>query len=321
VRGWLVLSLALAACSDESSAPSPADTELTPGAFLPPSAYDCTAGSVVAPARAHGVGCFADAACDAPLVAGHRMATPFAPENSLSALRAAILLGVDIVETDVRMTSDGHVVLLHDGSVDRTLEGTGDVDALTLAEIQAMPMKAAGKPPGDFSCDHVPTLDEVFAISVGQIIVELEVKDTAAGVATAEYIRDHDLAGAAFMLCSASECDALRAAVPDVPIMSRPEAPDEVPAAIAYAPPPILVHIDYTAGFLADEVLDPVRALPAKVYGNAFVVADIEAVSSGRLQAYQDMFDGGLDVVQTELPHLALVGIGRLQPPGAARPN
>ena len=78
-------------------------------------------------------------------MAGHRIATPFAPENSLSALRAAILLGVDVVETDVRLTADGVVVLIHDGSVERTLEGSGDVDQLTLAELQSLPMKVVGK--------------------------------------------------------------------------------------------------------------------------------------------------------------------------------
>jgi glycerophosphoryl diester phosphodiesterase len=312
----VALALAGAACGGDETAPAPSPAgELRPEDFLAPDAYDCRAGAVTAPPRPHAASCFVDASCTSPLLAGHRMATPFAPENSLSALRAAIALGLDIVETDVRLTADGHVVLMHDAEVDRTLDGSGEVAALTLAEIQAMAMKAAGKPPGDFGCDHAPTLDEVFAVARGQIVVELEVKDTAAGVATAEYLRDHDLGEDAFMLCSASECASLRAAVPEVRIMSRPEAPGEVPEAIAYDPPPIMVHIDYTDAFLAENVLAPVRALGAKVYANAFVVADLEAVSTGRLEAYQDMFDGGLDVVQTELPHLALVGIGRLERP------
>lgn len=302
-------------CAGDEPAPVPGDEALTPASFLLPGDYDCGATAVAAPPRPHDAGCFADPACRAPLITAHRMATPFAPENSLSALRAAIALGVDIVETDIRLTADGEVVFIHDGDIDRTLEGSGDVDALTLAELQAIPMKVAGKPAdGDFSCDRVPTLDDVFALSRGEIVVELEVKDTEAGVVAATYLRDHDLYGDAFLLCSPSECAAARSAVPDVPIMSRPQEPSEVATEILYDPAPIMVHIDYTEGFLAGDVLASIHGVGAKAFANAFVVADLQAVSEARYEAYREMFDGGLDVLQTELPHLALHGMGRLAP-------
>jgi hypothetical protein len=237
------------------------------------------------------------------------MATPFAPENSLSALRAAVLLGVDVVETDVRLTSDGEVVLLHDDTVDRTLEGSGQVEALTLSEIRAMPMRVDPSMPGDFSCERVPTLDELFAIAAGRIVVELEVKDTAAGVRTAEYLRGMD---GAFLLCDAGECEALRAAVPDAPIMTRPETAAEVAGALVYDPPPILVHIDATDSFLAE--LDAIHGIGAKAYANAFLTADVEALGEGRFDGYAAMFEMGIGVVQTELPHYALMALGRVAP-------
>ena len=237
------------------------------------------------------------------------MATPFAPENSLSALRAAILLGVDIVETDVRLTADGEVVIIHDDTVDRTLEGSGEVAALTLAEIQAMPMRAEGRA-GDFACDRVPTLDAIFTVSRGKIVVELEVKSTAAGVIAAEYLRDHALYGEAFLLCDRSECEAIRAAVPDAPIMSRPDLPAEVEAELDYDPPPILVHVDPTEGFYA--TFEAVAAAGAKPFANAFLDADLIAAGGGGFDAYPAMFEPGLAVLQCELPYYALVGLGRL---------
>jgi len=241
------------------------------------------------------------------------MATAFAPENSLSALRAAILLGVDIVETDVRLTADGQVVLIHDSTVDRTLDGTGSVDELSLEELRAFSMKG-GPPQGDFSCDQVPTLSEVFALGSGRIVIELEVKDTAAGVKAAQYLRDHDLYDSAFLLCSPQECDALRDAVADVPIMPRAKSPAEVASVLGYDPPPELVHIDPYDDFLTSEVLDSIRSVGAKAYANAFLVADVQALGSGRLEAYVEMYESGLDVVQTEQPHWALVALGRLEP-------
>jgi glycerophosphoryl diester phosphodiesterase len=243
------------------------------------------------------------------------MATPFAPENSLSALRAAILLGVDIVETDVRLTADGHVVILHDATVDRTLEGSGAVEELTLDELQALPMRVpATLPAGDFSCDRVPTLEQLFELATGRIIVELEVKDTQAGVLAAEYLRDDGLDDAAFLLCDSSECDAIRAAVPAAPIMTRPESADEVAAAVAYVPPPVMVHVDPFPSFLAEAVIAAIHGVDAKVYANAFLAADVEALTAGRFEAYEEMFEAGLDVVQTEFPHWALTALGRLSP-------
>jgi glycerophosphoryl diester phosphodiesterase len=290
---------------------------LEPTSYLSPSQYDCTAaGPFEPPERPYSEGCFADAACTARLITAHRIATPFAPENSLSALRAAILLGVDIVETDVRLTADGEVVFIHDGDVDRTFDGTGAVDALTLAAIEAMAVHVPpGLPVGDFSCEQVPTLERFFGLSAGRIVVDIDVKDADAGVLTAEYMADHDLFGDAYLLCSPEACAAIRAAVPDAPIMSRPHYPSEVADAVLYDPPPVMVHVDATADFLAPEILELIHGVGAKAFANGMASADIEALLAGRLEAYGEMFDDGVDVLQVESPHLALVGLGRLSPP------
>ncbi len=61
-----------------------------------------------------------------------------APENTLSAIRAAIEAGVDTVEVDVRRTRDGELVLLHDRSVRRTTDGRGAVDRLTWDQVRRL---------------------------------------------------------------------------------------------------------------------------------------------------------------------------------------
>jgi glycerophosphoryl diester phosphodiesterase len=68
------------------------------------------------------------------VVIAHRAAHEEAPENSLAAIRAAITAGCDYVEMDVRGTKDGALVLMHDGAVNRTTDGSGEVAAMTLEE-------------------------------------------------------------------------------------------------------------------------------------------------------------------------------------------
>ena len=236
---------------------------------------------------------------------------PFAPENSLSALRAAILLGVDIAETDARLTKDGRVVLLHDAEIDRTVEGTGRVAELTLAELQALRLRLRPEQPGDFSCERVPTLEEALAVSVGQIVLELEVKADTAGLAVARYLRDHQLYNDAYLLCDVAECLQLRAEVPDVPIMTRPRTPAAVAGALRFDPPPILVHIDPTEAFLDEAILAPARAQGIKIFANGFILGDALALS-GDGSGYRSVFDKGVDVQQVQSVHWALFALGRL---------
>lgn len=71
-------------------------------------------------------------------VAAHRGWRSRYPENTMAAFRGALELGVDQIETDVRITKDGELVLIHDPTVDRTTNGSGKVCEMTLAELQSL---------------------------------------------------------------------------------------------------------------------------------------------------------------------------------------
>jgi glycerophosphoryl diester phosphodiesterase len=71
-------------------------------------------------------------------VAGHRGDRADAPENTLPAFEAAFASGLSIVETDVQLTADGVPVLLHDSTVDRTTNGSGDISELTIDEVEKL---------------------------------------------------------------------------------------------------------------------------------------------------------------------------------------
>jgi glycerophosphoryl diester phosphodiesterase len=73
-----------------------------------------------------------------PLTFAHRGGAGLWPENTLEAFRGAIDLGCSHLETDLRVTRDGVIVLMHDARLDRTTNGSGDVSAHTLSELERL---------------------------------------------------------------------------------------------------------------------------------------------------------------------------------------
>ena len=112
-------------------------------------------------------------------VAAHRGFSAKYPENTMPAFRAAIDLGVDQIETDVRITKDGVLVLVHDGLVDRTSNGTGVVHDMTLAELRELDF---GSWKGEeFKGEKIVTLTELFELvkDLPDITLDLELKEYA----------------------------------------------------------------------------------------------------------------------------------------------
>jgi glycerophosphoryl diester phosphodiesterase len=109
-----------------------------------------------------------------PLVLAHRGASAYAPENTFAAFDLAVELGAPALETDVRATADGHLVLLHDERVDRTTDGHGPVADLTLAEVKALDAGSWFEP--RFAGQRVPTLGEFLARYARRVGTQLEVK-------------------------------------------------------------------------------------------------------------------------------------------------
>lgn len=73
-----------------------------------------------------------------PLHIAHQGGAAEAPSSTLFALATAVAAGADALELDVHATADGHLVVLHDPTVDRTTNGSGAVDSLTLADLRAL---------------------------------------------------------------------------------------------------------------------------------------------------------------------------------------
>ncbi len=110
-----------------------------------------------------------------PGVIAHRGVALEAPENTLPAIAKAIDLGCALAEIDMRYTSDGEVVLVHDATVDRTTDGSGRVADKTLAELRALDAGASRGP--EFRGTRIPTLREAVELARGRIQLYLDLKE------------------------------------------------------------------------------------------------------------------------------------------------
>ena len=100
-------------------------------------------------------------------VVGHRGAAAVQPENTLAGFEYAIELGCEYVETDVQLSRDGHLVIVHDDTVDRTTNGSGRVAEMTLAELRTLDA-GAGR--------QIPQLQEVLDTVRARAILLCELK-------------------------------------------------------------------------------------------------------------------------------------------------
>jgi len=123
---------------------------------------------------------------DEPLIVAHRGLLEHAPENTLSNFRACLELRLGF-EFDVAVTEDGHLVCIHDDTVDRTTNGTGAVAEMALEEIRNL--DAGSWYDAGFAGEKVPTIDEVFSLVAEYrrhsvlIAADIKVADAADDVA------------------------------------------------------------------------------------------------------------------------------------------
>ena len=105
-------------------------------------------------------------------VAAHRGDSYNYYENTMTAFKKAVEAGADMIETDVHLTCDGYLVLIHDDKVDRTTNGRGRVDEMTLAELKELNA-------GDTSAyEEIPTLEELLVFAQDKnITLNIEIKE------------------------------------------------------------------------------------------------------------------------------------------------
>ncbi|MEO8184302.1 MAG: glycerophosphodiester phosphodiesterase [Deltaproteobacteria bacterium] len=136
-----------------------------------------------------------------PLTFAHRGGAGLWPENTLGAFQAAIELGCSHLETDLRLTRDGQIVLFHDSSLERTTDGEGDVSSYTLEQLRRLDAGYRFSPSGQGfpargTGAKIPTLGELCALAP-RICFNVELKERGSPdlpEALWQFIQQYDLA-------------------------------------------------------------------------------------------------------------------------------
>jgi glycerophosphoryl diester phosphodiesterase len=165
-----------------------------------------------------------------PLVFAHRGGGALWPENTLHAFREAMALGVDVLEMDVRRSADGHLVVFHDASLERTTQGHGALAEHTLAELSAFDAGYRFSRDGGRTFPYrgdglgIPTVGEVLSALPGsRVNLELKMPEPVGGRDLCAVVRAHG-AETRVLVASFQQAlvDAFRAHCPDVATAATP---------------------------------------------------------------------------------------------------
>jgi len=223
------------------------------------------------------------------VVIAHRGEHLHHPENTLPAFQAAIDMGADFIEVDVRTTADGRLVLMHDSTVDARTDGHGEVSRFQFAQIRAL--DAGSRMGKEFAGTRVPTFEEALDLARGKIGVYVDCKAISADdlVAALEKARMSDHAviyGGARLL---ERVAALRPA-----LRVMPEADN--PAVLRRLIETLHLRVAaFGARDFDDATIAVARAAGVEIYVDRLGAADNEA-------AWQDAVERGAAGIQTDRP-------------------
>ena len=135
-----------------------------------------------------------------PLVIAHQSGDGVWPGETMLAYQNAVDLGVDVLEMDIHITKDGELILMHDETVDRTTNGTGEIESMTLAELKKLDAAYDWSPDDGKTFPYrgqgiqVATLEEIFQ-AFPEMRMTIEIKKTNASMAKpfCDLIREYNM--------------------------------------------------------------------------------------------------------------------------------
>ena len=227
-------------------------------------------------------------------IALHRAANEFAPENSLPAMEIALLLEADYLEIDVRLTKDGHSVILHDGNLNRTTDGTGPLKEKTLEEVRAL---SAGKwfDPC-YSAVQIPTLEEACQLLANhnkkgkhKSFFYVDCKDINANYLI-ETLRKYELLdGSVFYVNELKQIGMIRELAPNAKILPGLRDKKELEKLIETLHP---YALDADWNDLDKDMIDRAHAKGVKIFSDGFG-------NNMNVVSYTKAIQAGIDVIST----------------------
>ncbi len=253
-----------------------------------------------------------------PLVIAHQGGDGLWPGDTLFAYQNAANLGVDVLEMDIHISSDGVLVLMHDEKVDRTTDGTGEIESMTLAELKQLDAgydwsSDAGKTfPFRGQGVTVTTLEEVFQTFPDKHMT-IEIKKSNASMVKpfCELIQKYDMQDK--VLVASFYDDKIKEFRAECPEVATSSAKQETTVFV-------LLSKAFLSGFYSPKFLSlqvPEESGGITVMTESFVRAAharglaVEVWTINDQETMQKLIDWGVDGIMTDRPDIMMELLGR----------
>jgi len=253
-----------------------------------------------------------------PLVIAHQGGDGLWPGDTLFAYQNAVELGVDVLEMDIHITKDGALVLMHDETVDRTTDGTGEIESMTLAELKQLDAGYDWTPdegktfPFRGQGITVTALEEVFqAFPDMHMTIEIKKSNATMVKPFCELIRRYKMQDK--VLAASFYDDKLKEFRAECPEVATSSAKQETTQFV-------LMSKAFLAGFYSPEFLAlqvPEKSGGITVMTESFVKAShsrglaVEVWTINDIEIMQKLIGWGVDGIITDRPDLMLELLGR----------
>ena len=229
-----------------------------------------------------------------PGISAHRGSSDVAPENTLATFRAALAILVDYIEIDVRTTKDGKLVILHDGTLNRTTNGAGSVKDQPLTDLKRL--SAANGFGNRFQAEQIPTLEETCQLLTDwnahhatKTNLYVDCKDVAPETLV-EILTTYGLLDRAVFYGSDAYLMTLRKIAPTAKLMPSLKNPDDITDKIEKLHP---YAFDVSWPLLNEALVRQIHQQRIKVFSDLLDEYDSP-------DQYRKAADFGVDIIQTD---------------------
>ncbi|MFC0186874.1 glycerophosphodiester phosphodiesterase [Fictibacillus aquaticus] len=228
----------------------------------------------------------------------HRGASGYAPENTMAAFRKGVEMKADYIEIDVQMSKDGELVVIHDTTLDRTTDGSGNVKDHTLEDLRRLDAGSFYSP--EFAGEKIPTFEEVIDEFRGNgILIELKAPHLYPGiekkVAAVLKKRDMDKPANNKIIIQSFDFNSLKITnelLPDMPIGALTGNKDDLTAAKLKEFSAYCEYVNPYLGNVTSEVVDSSHSYDMGIM--SWTVRKQEEV--------QPLLNAGVDGIITDYP-------------------
>ncbi|HBI86566.1 MULTISPECIES: glycerophosphodiester phosphodiesterase family protein [Sphingobacterium] len=232
------------------------------------------------------------------LVVAHRGAHNRFPENSISSIKEAIELGVDMVEIDVRHTKDNMMILMHDETLDRTTNGKGLVSEHTWEEIKGLQLKNND---GTVSAYNIPLLKDILMKFKDRILFDLDIK-TPYFVSVIELVELTKSSSACFFLLDDEDkAMFLRRRNNDLKILFAPKDETSLLKVMEQIKPEIIHLNDKINTKLVNSI---VKKAGSRTFINS--LWNIDRIILENSENFHKLYQHGANMIQTDYPEILL---------------